>query len=127
MVNTRGISKVYLSVVLLVNLSNATLFVEHPQVAMKVPVVVGKPSTPTPEGVYLVEKAYSTKLATNMLIFKRDANSVWAIHPNLKHRTKQLESETPGDNELSGGCIGISQEKFDKLWAIKQQMVLQVY
>jgi hypothetical protein len=117
----------FLSIVVLVNLDQATAFVENPQVAFKAPVVIGKPSTPTPEGVYVLEKAYSTKLGMNMLVFKRDESGVYAIHPNLKSRTDQINSESPGDNKLSAGCIGMGQKEFDKLWKQNQTMILQVY
>lgn len=117
----------FLSIVVLVNIDQATVFVENPQVAFKAPVVIGKPSTPTPEGVYVLEKAYSSKLNMNMLVFKRDESGVYAIHPNLPSRTDQINSETNKDNRLSAGCIGMRQKEFDKLWKQNQTMVLQVY
>jgi hypothetical protein len=120
-------AEMFLSVVLLVNLNNATLTVDNPQVAFKAPVVLGKESTPTPEGIYLVEKAYSTKLKTNMLVFKKEDGAVWSIHPNLNSRKRQIESKGYSDNYLSKGCIGVSQETFTKLWDIKQSIVLQIY
>jgi hypothetical protein len=117
----------FLSIVVLVNIDQATVFVENPQVAFKAPVVIGKPSTPTPEGVYVLEKAYSTYLKMNMLVFKRDESGVYAIHPNLPSRTDQINSETTKDNKLSAGCIGMRQKEFDKLWNQNQTMILQVY
>ena len=117
----------FLSVVLLASLDQATLTVEHPQVAFKAPAVFGKPSTPTPPGIYLLTRGYSKQLDMKLLIFRREDNSVWAIHPNLKSRTHQIKSETSTDNYLSGGCIGLDDATFDKLWAVKQPMVLQVY
>jgi L,D-transpeptidase catalytic domain len=121
------VKQVFLSIVVLVNLDQATAFIEHPQVAFKAPVVIGKPGTPTPEGVYVLEKAYSSQLGTNMLVFKRDESGVYAIHPNLESRTNQINSETTKDNRLSAGCIGMRQKEFDKLWQQKQTMILQVY
>lgn len=117
----------FLSIVVLVNIDQATVFVENPQVSFKAPVVIGKPSTPTPEGVYVLEKAYSTKLGMNMLVFKRDESGVYAIHPNLQSRIHQINSETNKDNRLSAGCIGMRPKEFDKLWSQKQTMILQVY
>jgi hypothetical protein len=119
--------QMFLSVVLLASLDKGTLFVEHPQVSIKAPAVFGKPATPTPEGVYLLTRGYAKQLDMKVLIFRRDGNDVWAIHPNLPSRTKQIRSPTSADNYLSGGCIGVEPEIFDKLWAIKQAMVLQVY
>lgn len=119
--------QMFLSVVILVNLDKATAFVENPQVAFKAPVVIGKPSTPTPEGVYLLEKAHSSKLNMPMLIFRRDESGIYAIHPNLESRTHQINSETDRDNRLSAGCIGMRQKEFDKLWNTKEAMILQVY
>lgn len=117
----------FLSIVVLVNLDQATAFVENPQVAFKAPVVIGKPSTPTPEGVYLLEKAWSSKLNMPLLIFKRSESGVYAIHPNLPSRTDQINSDTVLDNKLSAGCIGMRLKEFNKLWSQKQTMVLQVY
>lgn len=117
----------FLSVLLSVSLDNAQLRVEHPEITLSVPVVVGKPSTPTPEGVYLVEKAYSTFLGGNILMFKREDGFIWAVHPNLPGRRRQLASESPADNRLSGGCIGVDADTFDKLWRRKETMVLQVH
>lgn len=117
----------FLSVLLLASLDKGTLFVEHPEVSMKVPAIFGKPATPTPPGIYLVTRGYSKQLDLKLLIFMRQDGSTWAVHPNLKSRTKQIKSESTADNYLSGGCIGIEQEAFDKLWSVKQTMVLQVY
>lgn len=117
----------FLSVVLLASLDKGTVTVEHPQVSIKAPAVFGKPSSPTPEGVYLIQKGYSKSLNTNVLIFRRDDSGIYAIHPNLPNRTPQLKSAGVSDNYLSKGCIGVDQKVFDKLWAVKQTMVLQVY
>lgn len=119
--------KMFVSVVLYVSLADAKLTISHPELSMVVPVVVGKPSTPTPEGFYLLEKAYSTHLKTNMLVFKKDGKLVWALHPNLASRRAQINSSSPADNYLSGGCVGVRQEDFNRLWSMKQTMVLQVY
>lgn len=119
--------QMFLSVVLLASLDKATLFVEHPQVAFNAPAVLGKSTTPTPTGVYLLKKAYSQKLDMPILIFREDDGGVYAIHPNLKTRTAQIKSAPITDNYLSGGCIGVEASVFDKLWAIKQPVVLQVY
>ena len=116
-----------MTAVVLVSLAKSTLFIETPQVAINAPVVVGKPSTPTPEGVYLLEKAYSTHLKSNILIFRRDDTGVYAIHENLKNRNRQIDSVSTADNRLSGGCIGVRKKDFDKLWQMKQPIVLQVY
>lgn len=115
------------TVVLLASLDRGTLFVEHPQLSFKVPAVFGKPATPTPAGIYLIERAHSSKLGMDILVFRREGNAVFAIHPNLKSRQRQLESGTPADNFLSGGCIGVEDSVFEKLWGVKQTMVLQVY
>lgn len=117
----------FLSVVLLVSLDKASLFVEHPSMTLRTPVVVGKPNTPTPTGIYLLEKAYSSKLKMRLLVFRRDEGVVYAIHPNLKSRESRLQSAGKGDNYLSAGCIGISEKEFNRLWDIKSTMILQVY
>lgn len=115
-----------LSVVALVSLDKATIFVEHPEISIQAPVVIGKPSTPTPEGIYLLEKATHAKLG-RLLVFRREDNAVWAIHVNLPSRKKALDSESNADNYLSAGCIGVTPEVMNKLWNQKQQIILQVY
>lgn len=117
----------FLSVVVLVNLDTATMVVRHPEMAFETPVVAGKPATPTPEGIYVLEKAYSATLDMPILIFRKDENIIYAIHSNLPSRQRNLQSLTITDNRLSGGCIGIEQKQFDKLWQSKKTMVLQVY
>lgn len=117
---------VFLSVLILASINGGTIHVEHPEVAFKTSAIFGKPSTPTPEGVYLVSKATHAKLG-RLLIFKQEGNSVWAIHENLRSRSMELRSSTPSDNYLSNGCIGVAGTVMDKLWASKQALVLQVY
>jgi hypothetical protein len=115
-----------LSVVVLVELHNATLKVDHPELQINTPVIVGRKATPTPTGIYMLKKAYSTKLNMPVLVFMQDGNEVWAIHPSLVSRTKQLQSVEVEDNSLSAGCIGISDAQFDRLWNQKQTLILQV-
>jgi hypothetical protein len=117
----------FLTTLLVVSLADARLRVEMPDLRLNVPVIVGKPASPTPEGIYVVEKAFSSHLDMKMLMFRREGNVVWAIHPNLPSRKRQIDSSASVDNFLSGGCIGISPVEFDKLWAVKQSMVLQVH
>jgi hypothetical protein len=115
-----------LSIVVLVELHNATLTVDHPELQMETPVVVGKANTPTPTGIYLLKKAYSTQLNMPVLVFMQDGNEVWALHPNLVSRTKQLQSVEVEDNSLSAGCVGLNDAQFDRLWNQKQTLILQV-
>lgn len=121
----------FLSVVIVASISGGMIRVEHPEMAFKTSAIFGKPSTPTPEGVYLVEKAYSTRLKSNMLVFRREDDAVFAIHPvvDVKGQNRRVRLETPGvaDNRISGGCINISQAAFDKLWSVKSPIVLQVH
>jgi L,D-transpeptidase catalytic domain len=117
----------FLSVLLVASVDKAEVTVEHPELAFRIPAIFGKPSTPTPVGVYLVKKGYSKKLDMRILIFRRDDSGVYAIHPNLKSRNKYLDSPETVDNKLSAGCIGISDKYFDLLWTTKQPIVLQVY
>lgn len=119
-------SPMFLSIVLLVNLNTAQLFVEHPELKMKIPVVVGKESTPTPQGIFLVERATHARLG-RLLVFRKEDNAVWAIHENLPSRKSRLESGSHRDNYLSNGCIGVSKPVMDKLWATKQTIILQTY
>ena len=117
----------FLSVVVLVNLDNATMVVRHPELAFETPVVAGKPATPTPEGVYVLEKAYSATLDMPILIFRKDDNLIYAVHSNLPSRQRNLQSLTITDNKLSAGCIYIEQKQFDNLLNINKTIVMQVY
>jgi L,D-transpeptidase catalytic domain len=117
----------FMSTLIFVSLANARLVVDKPDLQINVPVIVGKPTSPTPEGVYIIEKAYSSYLGSRMLMFRKEGKTVWAIHPNLPSRKKQIDSSAFSDNYLSGGCIGISLNEFEKLWLVKQTIVLQVY
>jgi L,D-transpeptidase catalytic domain len=116
-----------MTTLLVVSLADARLSVKMPDLQLDVPVIVGKPTSPTPEGMYVVEKAYSSHLDMKMLMFRQEGKVVWAIHPNLPSRKRQIDSSAPTDNYLSGGCVGISPIEFEKLWAVKQPMVLQVH
>lgn len=111
----------------LVSLDKATITIENPEGAITAPAVIGKPSTPTPEGVYIAKRVYSEHLKQNILMFKEDDEGVTAIHVNLKKRAPQLKSSDHRDNRLSAGCVGVSQEVFDMLWKSKQPIILQVY
>lgn len=117
----------FLTVVVYVSLFDARVSVEHPDISFKAPVVVGKASTPTPTGVYVLEKMYSSYLDMPILAFKREGKTIYAIHPNLSSRDRALRSATPDDNRLSAGCIGMDVKLFDKLYKSKMPLVLQVY
>lgn len=121
----------FLSVVLLASINKGEVFVEHPEVAFKSNAIFGKTGTETPVGVYVLEKAFSTKLQKNMLVFRKDDDGVYAIHPTIQvkgqNRQARLDSATPIDNKISNGCINIPQNIFDKLWSIKHPIILQVY
>lgn len=123
--------QVFLSVVVLASINKGEIFVEHPDVAFKTSAIFGKHGTETPVGIYVLQKAYSTRLNKNMLVFRKDDDGVYAIHPTVdvkgQNREARLSSATPDDNRISNGCINISQEAFDKLWKTKQPLVLQVY
>ena len=118
---------VFLTIVILASVNRGEIVVEHPEVGIKSPAVFGKPATPTPTGIYTLDKFYSTKMKQNILVFRQDESGVYAIHANLKGRTPHLQSATPLDNFLSNGCIGVDQKTFDRLWDQKQQLILQVY
>jgi hypothetical protein len=123
--------QMFLSVVLLASISKGEVFVEHPEIAFKSSAIFGKTGTETPVGVYQLEKAFSTRLQRNMLVFRKDDDGVYAIHPTVEvkgqNRQARLNSATPNDNRISNGCINVSQSVFDKLWLVKQPIILQVY
>lgn len=109
------------------SLDNARLSSDTPGIAFTAPAIIGKPSTPTPVGVFALKRGYSTKLGMRILIVKRADDGIVAIHPNLQSRERQIKSPSPDDNRMSGGCIGVDEATFEKLWAARQEMVLQVY
>lgn len=117
----------FLSIVILASINRGEIFIEHPDIGVKESAVFGKPSTPTPVGVYLIEKYYSRQLRQNILVFRQDDSGVYAIHANLPSRNGALGNPNPAARRLSAGCIGVSQKTFDKLWGAKGQLVLQVY
>lgn len=115
-----------MAVLLKASLDRGTLFVDHPSLSFQVPAIFGKPTTPTPPGLYVLERAHSSRLGMDILIFKRDGKAIFAIHPNLESRKSQLMSETIEDNFLSAGCIGVEQRVFDKLWHTRDKVLLEV-
>jgi L,D-transpeptidase catalytic domain len=121
----------FLSVVVLASINKGQVFVEHPEIAFKTNAIFGKHGTETPVGVYVLEKAFSTRLNKNILIFRKDEDGVFAIHPVVdvkgQNRQARLQSVSVDDNRISNGCINISQEAFEKLWNTKQNLILQVY
>lgn len=121
----------FLSVVVLASINKGELFVEHPEVAFKTNAIFGKQGTETPTGVYLLEKAFSTRLDRNILIFRKDDDGVLAIHSVIdvkgQNRMARLDSVTAIDNKISNGCINIKKEAFEKLWNTKKPIILQVY
>ena len=125
--------EMFLSVLIYASLNKSTVFVEHPQVSMNVPAIVGKVSTPTPTGVFEVRRAFSPRLNSNILIFKQDDSGVYAIHPVVdvkgQNRRLALVQDNPNIRKLSGGCINLDKLHFDKLWdtASKTSTYLQVY
>jgi hypothetical protein len=123
--------QMFLSVVLLASINKGEVFVEHPEIAFKSSAIFGKTGAETPVGVYVLEKAYSTKLKKEMLVFRKDDDGVFAIHSTVdvkgQNRQARLDSATPDDNRISNGCINVPQNVFDKLWSIKQPIILQVY
>lgn len=121
----------FLSVVVLASINKGELFVEHPEVAFKTNAIFGKQGTETPTGVYLLEKAFSTRLGRNILVFRKDDDGVLAIHSVIdvkgQNRMARLDSVTAIDNKISNGCINIKKEAFEKLWNTKKPIILQVY
>jgi hypothetical protein len=122
---------VFLSVVILASINRGEVSVEHPEVAFKTPAIFGKTGTETPTGVFLVQKAYSTHLKRNILVFMQDGDAVYAIHSTVpvkgQQREARLASASPMDNRISNGCINIDKRAFDKLWNVKKPLILQVY
>jgi hypothetical protein len=71
----------------------------------------------TPAGPYTLEKIYSLRLNEPMLVFVNGEYSVGAIHPLWmgnpdQNRVKRLESKTPDDNHITGGCINVDSKFF---------------
>jgi hypothetical protein len=71
----------------------------------------------TPAGTYTTKKKFSWRLNTDMLVFIEGKTSVAAIHPvwsknKDQKRIERLNSETPDDNFITGGCINVSEGFF---------------
>lgn len=114
------------TVVLLASLQDASLTIHDNPAPITVPVIYGKPSSPTPEGFYVISKGYARNIRGRVLIFRREGSQVWAIHENLASRSQQLKTPGKHDNYLSGGCIGVDRETFNRLWAM-ESIILQVF
>jgi len=121
------VNPLFFGLVVLVDLKAATLKVDHPEFQLDTPVIVGKDATPTPPGIYSLNRAHSSRLGMDILVFIKDGQEIWAIHPNIRSRARQLATPTPADNALSNGCIGIDAAAFDQLWQTDHELVLQVY
>lgn len=118
---------VFLSIMLSLSLDKARLSSDTPGFVFDEPAIIGKPATPTPVGVYILKRGYSTRLGMRILIMHRGDDGIVAIHPNLKSRERQIKSPSDTDNRISGGCIGVDAELFDRLWAARHEMVIQVH
>lgn len=114
------------AVVLLASLQDASLTIMDNPAPITVPVIYGKPNTPTPVGLYVITKGYARNIGGRVLIFRKDGADIWAIHENLASRSAQLKTPGKHDNYLSGGCIGIDKATFNRLWA-HEKLILQVY
>ena len=115
----------FLSAVVQVDLTTAEL--TAPDAGLSIPVVVGREGRDTPEGIYLVRRMHSDMLQQDVLVFMQDGREVFAIHENLVSRNPALANPNPDARRLSAGCIGVSRAAFRRLWALKQQLVLQIY
>lgn len=77
----------------------------------------------TPVGTYVLQRAYSTRLHQDVIVFHRIGNDLLAIHrvwrgAPQQHRDQRLASPDPSDNVISSGCVNVGEAMFQKLWAL---------
>ena len=83
----------------------------------------------TPAGEYVLEKAYSVKMKSNILIFKKSNKNILAIHPVFvgkpeQKRIERLTNGYGGDNRITSGCINVMPEFFELLFALPNKSKL---
>ena len=71
----------------------------------------------TPAGTFEIVKMFSWRLNEPMLTFIRGKEAVSAIHPLWmgnpdQKRVQRLQSPTPEDNRITGGCINVDSKFF---------------
>jgi len=85
----------------------------------------------TPAGIYSLEKAYSVKMKSNILMFKKSDKNILAIHPVYigkpeQRREERLTNGDPSDNRITSGCINVMPEFFDILFALPNKTRLTI-
>ncbi len=77
----------------------------------------GRSNNITPAGHFTIKKMFSWRLNEPMLVFIQGKASVASIHPLWmgnpdQKRVQRLESATPDDNYITGGCINVEPKFF---------------
>lgn len=77
----------------------------------------------TPEGMFTIKKVYVRKSRHYALLFARIDGRSYTIHPiwlgnPSQRRQERLASMTARDNVITGGCINVSGQMFDRLWQL---------
>lgn len=122
-----------MAIVVKASIDNATLELNDTPYAMRTDALFGKGKTPTPEGVYTLKRAYSTRLKKHILVFKKEDKFVWAIHSIVdvpgQNRWAKLRTVKPTDNHITNGCINIPEKAFRRLWLASSEktLILEVY
>ena len=71
----------------------------------------------TPAGKFKITKMFSWRLQEPMAVFIKGKEAVSAIHPLWmgnpdQKRVQRLNSPTPDDNRITGGCINVDSKFF---------------
>lgn len=106
---------------IIVNIALATICFTSNGVNECHPVLLGK-NTPTPTGEFKITRRYTSDAGYggDVLQFKETEKEVYAIHrvwmlnPNQR-RLERLNSERIQDRFISGGCINVHPDVYEKL------------
>lgn len=71
----------------------------------------------TPAGTFPITKIFSWKMNEPILVFIKGTAALGSIHPLWmgnpdQKRVQRLNSETPDDNRITGGCINVDPKFF---------------
>lgn len=133
---------IFSQVEIIADKSKGVLYLKRPeQEIIVIPALFGKEKSDdlskweiskiTPSGIYSLEKAYSVKMKSNILMFKKSDKNILAIHPVYigkpeQRREERLTNGDPSDNRITSGCINVMPEFFDMLFALPNKTRLTI-
>lgn len=77
----------------------------------------------TPEGTFTTQRVFNRKTQRSSIMFTKRGELPLTIHRTWlgnpsQRRPQRLASTTPNDNKITGGCINVSDEMFNRLWQL---------